>query len=270
MSSTLSFFRTVGITKLGNIGDSMVSWYAQHDPETASAADIAELGQRAEALAHRIAEIQGQSEHDQHTVDALNLKLSNDKRAATVLGERLTAAQTAGNAVIVTQITAQITPVLAEIEQLAGEDGTGTTSGQLFDAQQSLNTDSEDLAQFREAHTRAVNDWTGAQARLQHARSNMEHAQHEQQIAQQRAAQAERDAGLLGHGSAPGHTALDAMEKQAEKLRTDARAATIQADALRHQGGGDVADIVAATLATQPTDKGNDALAKLARLTGKT
>jgi chromosome segregation ATPase len=267
MAGTLSFFKQIGISKLGGIGDSMVAWYAEHDPETASAADIADLGTRAEQLAHRIAEIQGKLEHDQHNVEGLTLTLDRDKRAAVVLGHRLKAAQEAGNTTLVTQITSQITPVLAQIEQIAGEDGTGATAGQLFEANATLATDNDDLAQFREAHTRAINDWTSAKGRLDHARNDMEHAAQQQRDAQDRAKQAERDAGLLG-GSRPGHTALDAMDKRAAEMRVNANAATIQANALRHVGGGDVADVVTAALAEAQPDKSSAALDRLARLTG--
>jgi chromosome segregation ATPase len=265
--STLSFFKQIGISKLGNLGDGMVAWYAEHDPETASAADIADLGKRAEQLAHRLAEIQGKLEHDQHVVEGLTLTLDRDRRAAVVLGGRLQAATAAGNTTLVTQITSQMDPVLTQIEEIAGEDGTGTTAGQLFEANATLATDNDDLAQFREAHTRAVNDWTTARSRLEHARSAMEHAAQQQHDAQERAQQAERDAGLLG-SSRPGHTALDAMDKRAAAMRVNAQAATIQANALRHVGGGDVADVVAAALAEAPADKSTAALDRLARLTG--
>ena len=237
----------------------------RHDPETASEADIAELGQRAEALAHRIAEIQGKLESDQHTVNHLTEQLDRDQRAAGIVGGKLKAAQEAGNQLLATQITGQITPILNEIEQIAGEDGTGNTSGRLFDAKQTLAVDTADLGQFREAHTHAINDWTSARERLSRARSEMEHAGEQKRYAEERQQQAQRDAGLL-HGAQAGRTALDAMERRAAQLKTDARAATIQADSLRQTSGGDVASIVNEALGEQ-ANKTDTALGRLARLT---
>lgn len=265
--AVLSFFTTAGITTLGNIGDSMVAWYAQHDPETAGEVDIADLGQRANALAHRIAEIQGRLEHDQHTVSGLTDKLTRDKQAAGIVGARLKAAKAANDAVQVTQFAAQLKPVLDEIADLGGDDGNGTGSGQLFEAQQTLAADTADLAQFREAHAKAMSDWTTARQRLDRAKTTMQHAELQKHDAESRAAEAARDAGLL-HGSRPGHTALDAMEQKAATMRIDATAATIQADALRHTGGADVADIVNSALAGEHPDHGNDQLDRLAKLTG--
>jgi len=265
--TALSFFKEVGVAKLGNIGDSLISWYAQHDPETASAADIAELGQRAEALAHRIAEIQVKLDHDQNAVMELTEKLDRDQKAAVIIGNRLKAAQDANNQLVVTQLTGQITPILNEIEQIAGDDGSSNTSGRLFDAKQTLAVDTADLNQFREAHTAAINDWTGARERLARARSAMEHAEQQKHDAELRQQQAERDAGLL-HRAAAGQTALSAMEKRAEQMRTDARAAAIQAEGLRHVGGSDVASIVNEALAGDQSNKTDSALGRLARLTG--
>lgn len=268
--STLDFIRQVGVTKLGNIGDSLVAWYAQHDPETATAADIAQLGERANALAHRIAEIQGKLDRDRQTVQQLSDKLDRDKRAAQVVGGRLKTAQSARDGepdtVLVTQLTSQLTPILTEIEQLGGDDGTGAKSGRLFDAQQVLQADAADMAQFKEAHTRAINDWTTARSRLDRARADMEHATQAKQDAQARAAQAQRDAGLL-HSPAAGGIALAAMERRAEEARTAARAAQIQATGLREAAGADVDDIVSKALADDKP-KSTDALDRLARLTG--
>jgi len=269
MSGTLDFFRKAGLAKLGDIGDNLTSWYAQFDPETASAAEIAQLGDRANALAHRIAEIQGKLEHDQHAVETLNSKLTRDKQAAQILGGRLKAAQTAESvdSAMVTQLTAQITPILTEIETLGGEDGTGNKDGGLFDAKQTMQADTDDMAQFRAAHTKAINDWTTARSRLDHARSDMERAAQQKQDAMARQAQAQRDAGLL-HSAAAGGIALTAMDRRAEQLRTEARAATIQADGLRHAGGADTASIVDSVLTEAPPDKSSAALDRLARLTG--
>jgi hypothetical protein len=276
MSSTLGFWKGIVTTKLGDTGDAINQWYARHDPATASRVEIDQLGERANQLAHRIAEIQGDVEHDRHAVEGLTLKLTRDKQAAGVLGGRLkemqtTAAGEGANAtqatLQVTQLTAQLTAVLAEIEQLGGDDGSGTKSGQLLVAQQTLDTDRANLDQFREGHRRAINDWTTAEARLKQARASMEQAQQQQRAAQERAQQSARDSGLL-HGSDSGHVALDAMTAAADKARVEAQAATIQADALRNARGDNVSDIVNDALTDPTTDKSSAALDRLARLTG--
>jgi hypothetical protein len=268
--STIDFFKKVGIAKLGNVGDSIVGWYAEHDPATASAADIASLGERAEALAHRIAEVQGAVENDQRIVNQLVEKLDRDKRAAVALGNRLQSATAAGDAVQVTALTAQINPVLAEIEKLAGEDGTGNTSGSIHDARVRLQTETNDLVQFHEAHTKAIDDWTGAETRLQAARAAMEHAARELDDAKRGREQAERDAGLL-RGASSGSIALGAMEKRAQQLKIEANAARIQSNGLRQQGGASVDDIVNKALAgdAPAANSGTATLDRLARLTGK-
>lgn len=266
--SILSFGTNI-VPKVGNAGDAMMAWYAKHDPETASQADIAELGQRAEELAHRIAEIEGEYEHDKHNVEGLHAKLDRDLQAAQVIESTADPSNLTAST-RVTTLTSQLNAVLSEIETLGGEDGSGSATGRLFDAKTTLSAAEIDLAQFREAHTRAVDDWTNAEARLRKARSDMEHASQQEQYARERAAQAQRDAGLL-HGSTTGHVALDAMEKVAETARQAARTANIQAEALRRTQGADVSSIVNETLAgTQtPNDKTESVLDRLSRLKGR-
>lgn len=266
--SALSFARSAIVTKMGNVGDGLIGWYASHDPETASAADIAELRDHVVAVEHRIAELEGKVSHDQHELDALAQKLDRDQRAAAMLGQKLQEAKTGQpNTPLVTQLTSQLSTLLTEMERLAGQDGTCKTNGDIFEANTTLGVEQQTLQQFRDEHQRSLQDWTTAKSRLDRARADMDRATQQRQAAERLATQAERDAGLL-HKSATGSTALNAMEQRAEHEREAARAAQLHSEGLQSVAGGD-ADSIANSVLSAQVPQQDDVLARLARMTGK-
>lgn len=266
--SALSFARSAIVAKMGNVGDGLIGWYASHDPETASAADIAELRDHVVAVEHRIAELEGKVAHDQHELDALTQKLTRDQQAAAILGQRLQEAKAGQpNAPVVTQLTSQLSTLLTEMERLAGQDGTCQTNGDIFESRTTLGVENGNLQQFRDVHQQSLQAWTTARSRLDRARADMERASQQRQMAEAQAVQAEQDAGLLRRASA-GSTALNAMEQRAEKEREAARAATLHSEGLRSVAGGDADSIAASVLSAQPPQQ-DDVLARLARMTGK-
>lgn len=259
MSKT-SFLAQMGIAKMGKIGDAIVTALVQFDPETASAAQIAEMDTNCYQLAARVAQAETAVETNQRAVDQLRTAFDRSKQAATILGERLQAA-TQGDAVADT-LNTKLTTVLNELEQIAGEDGAGSTSGTLFDAQQNLVESQGDLVEWRDTHAHAVLQLTSARDRLRRAHAEMQHAVQEQQRAEERRKQAERDAGLR-QGLDTTNVALSAMERAADDAKKAARAATIQTDALRETTGKSAEDIVNEALAQQPKPNALDRLAKL-------
>jgi chromosome segregation ATPase len=266
--SILDFGRNAIVAKMGNVGDGVMSWYASHDPETASAADIAVLREHVVAVEHRIAELEGKVAHDQHEIEALTQKLTRDQQAAAILGQRLQEAKIGQpNAPQVTQYTSQLSTLLTEMERLAGQDGTCMTNGSIFEANTTLSVEQANLQQFRDQHARFLQDWTTAQSRLDRSRADMELAAHQREAAEQQAAQAERDAGLLRRPAA-GSTALNAMEQRAAKEREAARAATLHAQGLRSVAGSDADSITNSVLSAQQPQQ-DDVLARLARMTGR-
>lgn len=259
--STTSFLTQLGIAKMGKIGDAIVSALVQFDPETASAAQIAEMDANCNHIAARVAKAEAQVESDKATIEQLETALSRNTQAAKILGERLQAAQTSGDDV--TSLNNKLSTLLDKIEQIAGEDGTGQSAGTLFDAKQHLAESTVDLSEWRETHQRGVAQLTTARERLSKAHSAMEHAVEEKQRAEERRRQAERDAGLKS-GLDTGNIALSAMEQAAQDAKRAARAATIQTDALRQSGSNSAEDIAAETLADQkPKASALDRLAKL-------
>ena len=139
---------------------------------------------------------------------------------------------------------------LNEIERIGGEDGSGETAGDLFEAKANLNQSLADLAEWRDTHHEAVEQLTNAHDRLRKAAADMAHSVEAQRRAEVRRQQMERDAGLR-QGLDTTNLALSAMEQAATEAKQKARAAAIQSDALRHTGSATADDIVAETLASQ-------------------
>ena len=259
MSKT-SFLAQLGIAQMGKIGDTIMTSLVKFDPETASAAQIMEMDINCNQLAARVAQAEAQAEKDQRDVQQLQTTLDRNKQAAGILGERLQAAPQGAGA---DSLSAKLTTVLNEVEQIGGEDGTGASAGTLFEAKQHCTESANDLAEWRQTHQHAVEQMTGARERLRKAHTDMERATAEQQRAEERRRQAERDAGLK-QGLDSTNLAMSAMEKAASDARTAAHAATIQTDALRQSSNTSAADIVAEALAAQaPKVSALDRLAKL-------
>lgn len=255
----------MGIAKMGKIGDAIVTSLVQFDPETASAAQIAEMDINCNQLAARVAQAEAAVEADQHTIEQLRTALERSKKAASLLGDRLQEAETRGDTASVANLNSKLTTVLNEVEQVGGEDGSGSGSGNLFDAQQRLTEDQRDLVEWRQTHGNAVSQLTDARERLRRAHADMEHAAQEQQRAEERRKQAERDAGLR-RGLDTTNVALSAMEHAAIAAKEAARAASIQTEALRQTSGKNAEDIVNEALAEQPKP---NALDRLAKITGR-
>lgn len=259
MSKT-SFLAQLGIAQMGKIGDTIMTSLVKFDPETASAAEVVEMGINCNQLAARVAQTETQVEKDQGVVKQLQATLDRNRQAAAILGERLQAAPVGAGA---DSLNAKLTTVLNEIEQIGGEDGDGSKAGSLFEAQQHVVESSADLTDWRATHQHAVEQMTGAKDRLRRAHADMERATAEQQRAEERRRQAECDAGLK-HGLDTSNIALSAMEQAASNARMAAHAAAIQTDALRQTTSNSTEDIVAEALAGQkPTMSALDRLAKL-------
>lgn len=261
MSKT-SFLAQMGIAKMGKIGDAIISSLVQFDPETASAAQITEMDINCNQLAARVAQAETAAETDQRNVEQLRALLERGKKAASLLGDRLRDAETRGDAASVANLNSKLTAVLNEVEQVGGEDGSGASSGNLFDAQQRLTESQSDLVEWRETHANAVTQLTNARDRLRRAHADMEHAVQEQQRAEERRKQAERDAGLR-QGLDTTNVALSAMEQAAADAKKAARAASIQTEALRQTSNKTAEDIVKEALAEEPKPNPLDRLAKL-------
>ena len=87
--SKASFLAQMGIAKMGKIGDAITSAMVRFDPETASAAQIAEMDDHANELANRVAQAETQVETDQRLVMQKQETLDRNQQAATILGTRL-------------------------------------------------------------------------------------------------------------------------------------------------------------------------------------
>ena len=262
--SKASFLAQMGIAKMGKIGDAITTALVRFDPETASAAQIAEMDDHANELASRVAQAETQVETDQRQVMQKQDALDRNQQAATILGTRLQAASDANDVALVESLTNKLTPVLNEIEHLGGEDGSGETAGDLFDAKATLQQSLADLFEWQETHRGAVEQLASARDRLRKAHTDMERSAEAQRRSEARRQQAERDAGLR-QGLDTTNIALSAMEQAAIEAKQKARAATIQTDVLRHTGSASADDIVAETLASQKPKPASvlDRLAKL-------
>lgn len=268
--SAFEFLGKMGIARIGKLGDSITSALVQFDPETASQVEIDNMTQHSREIAGRIAEAEPKEEHDHQRVTELTIKLNRTKQAAQVLGGQLQAAQEAGNAALATTVTASLTALLGQIEELGGEEGDGSKAGTLFDAIQDHVQSEADLHEWQQVHAGTIAALTTARSRLDKAKRDMLHASEQEQRAHERQAQIERDAGLKS-GLNTGNIALSAMQQAAEESKKRARAAMLNADALKQASSTSTSadDIVAQTLAAQAPSPVS-ALDRLAKLTGKT
>lgn len=260
MSKT-SFLAQMGITKMGQIGDAITSAIIQFDPETASAAQIAEYRHHCDDIAHRVAQAETEVNTANSKVNDLQPKLGRDREAAKALRASIGAATDQAR---ITTLTSQATTIITQMKEIGGDDMTGESAGTLFDARTDLTQAQSDLAEWTSVHQQTVAQLTTAESAMKHAKEDMERAQREADRARERQRQAEQDAHLrsgLGQGTG---VAVDAMTAQAAKMRENARAATLQADALHAAKGGDADAIVAATLAAaKPASSVLDDLNKL-------
>lgn len=243
--STASFLAQMGIAKMGHIGDAITSAIVNFDPATASQAQIAEFRQHSNEIAARVAKAETEASNAANSVAALKAKLERDRTAAKALKAQLQGLSEEQAAASPTMTG--LRTIIAQMKEIGGDnmDGSGGTLG---DAISDSEHAKADLIEWRGVHDQAVAQLTQAQAQLKHATDDMARAERERTKAAERQHAAEADAHLragVGNG-----IALDAMTQRANKLREDARAATIQADALRSAKGGDADAIVAAALAS--------------------
>jgi len=224
------------------------------------------MDDHANELASRVAQAETQVETDQRLITQKQETLDRNQQAAAILGTRLQEASDKNETILVESLTSKLMPVLNEIERLGGEDGSGETAGDLFEAKANLQQSLVDLAEWQETHHEAVEQLASARERLRKAHAAMEHSTEAQKRAEARRQQMERDAGLR-QGLDTTNLALAAMEQAAIDAKQAARAATIQSDALRHTGSGTADDIVAETLAGLKPKPASalDRLAKLKR-----
>lgn len=261
-----AFLAQMGIARLGKLGDNITTALVKFDPETASQVEIDNMAQHSRELANRVAEAESKEEEDHKKVTLLNAQLTRTAQAAQILGQQLQAAQTTGNQVVVASLTGQLTPLLSQLEQIGGDEGDGSKSGTLFDANQDHVASEADLHEWQQVHAGTVAALTTARSRLERAKSDMQHASQQEARAREKQAQVERDAGLK-RGLDTGSVALSAMQQAAEESKKRARAATINTEALKASTSTSADDIVAQTLAAQASPV--SALDRLAKLTGK-
>jgi hypothetical protein len=267
MSSAFAFISKMGLAKAGRLGDSFTQALVKFDPETASQVDIDDMTQHARDLAARVAEAESKEERDHQKVTDLTASLTRYSKAAQVLATQVQAATAANNKVTADALTAQMNTLLDQMEVIGGKEGDGSVSGTLFDANQDHIADESDLHEWQQVHAGAVASLQSVNARLERARSDMQHASEQESRAKERQAQMERDQGLKS-GLNTGSVALSAMLNEAEEAKKRARAATINVNAMKAStatSADDIAAQVAASVAPTPSS----ALDRLARMTGK-
>lgn len=267
--SAAAFIAKMGISRLGKIGDQITTALVQFDPETASQVQIDDMATHCQQLSTRISQAEPEEERTHKAVLVLEQQLGDTSRAAKMIGDQLAVAQSdtvqAGK---ISGLNTQLNTLMDLIEKIGGPELDGSASGTLFEARQDHAQAEGDLHEWQTVHAGAVESLSTARKRLETARHDMERAAQQEARAQERQSQASRDAGLK-QGLDTQNVALSAMEQAAAAARQRARAATINADALKASIGtaaGSAEDIVKQTLAAAATAAPTSALDRLARL----
>lgn len=241
--STASFLGQMGIAKMGKIGDAITGAIINFDPETASQAQIAEFRSHSNEIAARVAKAETEANNAGNTVAQLTAKLERDRTAARALKAQM---ESTTDEVAKASILTSLKTIVAQMKEIGGDEMDGK-GGTLAEAASDAEHAKADLVEWQGVHQQSVAQLTQAETQLKHAAADMERAARDKAKALERQRQIEADANLrTGAGNG---IALDVFARKANKMREDARAATIQADAIKSAKGGDADSIVAAALA---------------------
>jgi hypothetical protein len=244
--SAFDFIAKMGLSNLGQIGNSITKFAVSFDPETASQVEIDNMTAHCRELAKRIADAESVEELDRKTMDDLRNSLTQSMKAAEIVEQQIYAAEAVGDTNKVAMLNVTLSTFMDKITLVGGEEGDGSVSGTLFDAIQNHTQSENDLHEWRQTHTNDVAKLTTARSRLEKAARELAHADEQEKRAKERQAQAERDAGLKkGLGE---NIALSAMQQAAEEAKKRTRAATINTETIKATTGGNTDDIVAAVL----------------------
>ncbi len=222
MGTIFGFMKNLGKQKLGDAGRSLTEAIVSWDPEGASQAEIETMIEDLDKITREAANARQTFQKEKTQADAVKANYDRHLQAAELLNQKLETAKTAGNDADVKSLGESLEKLLKELETLRPE-----VEREAKDADEAKSV-MEELEEFARVAAEKVKN---ARTQLEAGKREMQRAELEKQRAQERAGHAERLAGLREETSNLG-VALSAMNRQAEKARTEAAAAGMKANLL--------------------------------------
>jgi len=222
MATIFSFMKNLGKQKLGDAGRSLTEAIVSWDPEAASQAEIETMIEDLDKITREAANARQTFQKEKQEADAARANYDRHLQAAEILNQKVEAAKTSGNQADVQSLSASLEKLLKQLETL--RPGVEQEAQEAEEAKSVM----QELEQFAGM---AAEKLKTAKAQLAAGKREMQRAELEKKKAQERAAQAERLAGLRQETSNLG-VALSAMNRQTEKAKAETAAASMKAGLL--------------------------------------
>jgi hypothetical protein len=237
MASLFGFVKAFTKGQFGNVGDAIMQKIVSFDPETASQAEIDTMIEDLDKVTVEAGKAKGEWEKDQKVAKAAQDNYDRQMKAADILTQQQDAANAGSDTAKAADLEKSLTKLIGDLEKIKPEvDRTALEA-----------KESEDFYnQLKEMAEAMADKLKNARENLGQAQRDMKRAQMEEQRAAERAAQAEKLAGLKSTSSDKGGIAIAAMNRAAEDARAKAEANKMKADLLGKGETTEDANIAAA------------------------
>ena len=204
-------------------------------PETATAAELKNMEQDLDAAGQLISRLQRELTDERHAYDAINARYTQMMGAAENLQHQIDTAS-----FLKDPLQASLATLVAQIEEMVP---------QLDQDKHDINSTQALLTEAEAAYRAKASALTGAKAKLNRAKNDMDHATLEEQRAASRAETARAVAGLSSGSGSGINVALDAMTRAAQATRDRAAALDMKAKALNGAKSAEEDPNIAAAMA---------------------
>jgi chromosome segregation ATPase len=234
MFERLSFLGFFAKNKGASVVDDITKFVVALDPDTASKAELDLLQSHLNAIGEKLAIAEQDQARERKETDAAQAVVNQYLSAADIL-EKQVAEGKAGQASL-DKLLATLEKAMADLEREKQEDADAANW----------------VAQLRESHDMMAEKLSTARDRLKDATRGLQQAKMAEERANQRAADAKQAAGLAS-GTGKLTIALDALTAKTEEAKAAARAAELNAEAIRPMAGVEGDAAIAAALAAAKT-----------------
>jgi chromosome segregation ATPase len=258
MGTIFGFMKNLGKQKMGDAGRSLTEAIVSWDPEAASQAEIETMIDDLDKITREAATARLTFQKEKQEADAARANYDRHLQAAEILNQKMETAKAAGNQADEQSVGASLDKLLKQLETLRPE-----VEREAQEAEEAKVV----MGQLEEFAGVAAAKLKTARSQLEAGKREMQRAEMDKKRAQERAAQAERLAGLKQETSNLG-VALSAMNRQAEKAKAETAAASMKATLLAPEKSGEDKNIDEALKAvsgekTEPQGSFADRLAAL-------
>jgi chromosome segregation ATPase len=258
MGTIFGFMKNLGKQKMGDAGRSLTEAIVSWDPEAASQAEIETMIDDLDKITREAATARLTFQKEKQEADAARSNYDRHLQAAEILNQKMETAKADGNQADEQSVSASLEKLLKQLETLRPE-----VEREAQEAEEAKVV----MGQLEEFAGVAAAKLKTARSQLEAGKREMQRAEMDKKRAQERAAQAERLAGLKQETSNLG-VALSAMNRQAEKAKAETAAASMKATLLAPEKSGEDKNIDEALKAvsgekTEPQGSFADRLAAL-------